>query len=116
MPIQRIHPAARYSDAVIHNSTLYLVEVPQGQDVRIGVQTEEVLISLERQLKACGSDKSRILMATIYLVDIAADYDVMNAVWEKWLPAGCAPVRACVEVKRLAQTDWRIEIAMTAAV
>jgi hypothetical protein len=29
-------------------------------------------------------------MATLYLTDMA-DYDVVNAVWDAWVPAGTAP-------------------------
>lgn len=113
-PIQRQGTTARYSDAVIHGGVIYLVEVPGSTDGDIATQTREVLASLERQLRAAGSDPGRILMATIYLTDLA-DYDGMNAVWDAWVPAGTAPSRACVQVAGLAQAGWRIEIAMTAA-
>jgi enamine deaminase RidA (YjgF/YER057c/UK114 family) len=54
-------------------------------------------------------------MATLYLTDMA-DYDAVNAVWEAWLPPGCAPSRACVQVVRLAAPGWKVEIAVQAAV
>ncbi len=53
-------------------------------------------------------------MATIYLADMT-DYDAMNLVWDAWLPDGCAPPRACVQAK-LANSKFRLEIALTAAV
>jgi len=40
----------------------------------------------------------------------------VNAVWEAWLPPGCAPSRACVQVARLASPGWKVEIAVQAAV
>ena len=61
-----------------------------------------------------GSGKERLLMATLYLTDMA-DYDVVNAVWDAWVPAGTAPSRACVQVVRLAKPGWRVEIAVQAA-
>lgn len=112
--IERIGATARYADAVIHNGVIHLVEVPASNTGDITQQTEEVLTSIARQLEALGSDRSRILMATIYLTDLA-DCDAMNTVWEAWLPAGCAPARACVKVAGLVDPDWRIEIALTAA-
>lgn len=112
--IQRHGTTARFSDAVVHNGVVYIVEVPSSADAAIGQQTMEVLASLERQLSAVGSDKSRVLMATVYLTDLA-DYDGMNTVWDAWLPPGCAPARACVKVAGLALPGWRIEIALTAA-
>ncbi|ENO77439.1 RidA family protein [Thauera sp. 63] len=112
--IERHGVSARYADAVIHNGVIYLVEVPASADGDITRQTQEVLDSIARQLEAHGSDRSRILMATIYLTDLA-DSAGMNAVWEAWLPPGCAPARACVKVAGLVDPGWRIEIALTAA-
>jgi len=112
--IERIGATARYADAIIHNGLIHLVEVPASNTGDITQQTEEVLASIARQLEALGSDCSRILMATIYLTDLA-DCDAMNTVWEAWLPAGCAPARACVKVAGLVDPGWRIEIALTAA-
>jgi len=39
----------------------------------------------------------------------------MNAVWDRWVPAGEAPARACVESK-LAREDILVEIRVIAAV
>ena len=113
MPIERHGTTRRYSNLVVHNGTVYLVEVPSNLDADITAQTENLLASVEKQLTQAGSDKSRLLMATIYLADMA-DYDAMNVVWENWLPEGTAPVRACVQAK-LASPKYRIEIALTAA-
>ncbi|MFN4063102.1 RidA family protein [Parazoarcus communis] len=113
-PIQRNGTTSRYSDSVVHNGVIYLVEVPSSADGDITEQTRDLLGSMERQLIAAGSHPSRILMATIYLTDLA-DYDGMNAVWDAWLPAGSAPARACVQIAGLARAGLRIEIAMTAA-
>jgi enamine deaminase RidA (YjgF/YER057c/UK114 family) len=99
---------------VVFNHTVYVVEVPASLEADVATQTREVLTGLERFLHDAGSDKSRILMATIYLTDMA-DYDAMNAVWDAWLPAGTAPARACVQVAGLAKPGWRVEIALTAA-
>lgn len=114
MSIQRHGTTARYSDVVVHNRTMYTVEVPTSEAADIRTQTREVLASLERLLAIGGSDPGRILMATIYLTDMA-DYDGMNAEWDAWLPAGSAPCRACVRVAGLARPGWRLEIALSAA-
>lgn len=115
MSLTRHGTTRRYSDIVVHNQTLYTVEVPASIDTNIETQTSEILGSLDRLLAQAGSDKSRILMATIYLVDMD-DYAGMNAVWDNWLPKGAAPCRACVQVAALANEGWRVEIALTAAV
>lgn len=113
MQIQRHGSTRRYSDSVVHNGTVYLVEVPSNLDANITGQTENLLASIERLLAQAGSDKSRLLMATIYLADMA-DYSAMNAVWDAWLPEGSAPARACVQA-RLANPGFRVEIVLTAA-
>lgn len=113
MQIQRFGTSRRYSDSVVHNGTVYLVEVPGNPGAAIGEQTADLLGSVERLLAQAGSDKSRLLMVTVYLADLA-DYDGMNAVWDAWLPEGTAPVRCCVEA-RLANPGWRVEMAVTAA-
>ncbi len=113
MQIQRHGTTRRYSDSVVHNGTVYLVEVPSNPEGDIAEQTRNVLSSVERLLAQAGSTRARLLMVTIYLADMA-DYDVMNAIWDDWIPAGCAPTRACVQA-RLANPDWRLELVVTAA-
>ncbi|MFZ2855254.1 MAG: RidA family protein [Rhodocyclaceae bacterium] len=113
MNIERHGTTPRYSDAVAHGGTVYLVEVAQTLDADIATQTREVLASVERLLLAAGSDKSRLLLVTLYLREMA-DYAAMNAVWDAWLPAGSAPARACIEAK-LANPGYRIEAVVIAA-
>lgn len=113
MTIQRHGTTCRYSDSVAHDGTLYLVEVPGNLEADITAQTENLLASIERLLVQAGSDKSRLLMVTIYLADMA-DYDAMNAVWDAWVPEGHAPTRACVQA-RLANPGYKVEMVVTAA-
>jgi enamine deaminase RidA (YjgF/YER057c/UK114 family) len=111
--IERHGTTPRYSNLVAHGDTVYLVEVPASLDADITVQTQELLDSVEYQLAYAGSDKSRLLLVTVYLREMA-DYDPMNAVWDAWLPPGAAPARACVEA-RLAHAGYRVEMAVIAA-
>lgn len=103
----------RYSDSVVHGGTVYLVEVPATLDADITLQTTETLASIERQLVEAGSSRAHLLMCTIYLPDMN-DYAAMNAVWDTWVPQGCAPARACVQAG-LANPGYKIEIVVTAA-
>ena len=114
MQIQRHGTTRRYSDSVVYNGTVYLVEVPSNLDDDITAQTANLLASLEQLLSQAGSEKSCLLMVTIYLADMA-DYDAMNAVWDNWLAEGSAPSRACVQA-RLANRKYSVEMALTAAV
>jgi enamine deaminase RidA (YjgF/YER057c/UK114 family) len=111
-PIHRINPAAQGSDAVVHNGTVYFVEVPEsGTDITS--QAQALLAQTERTLALAGSDKSRLLVATIYLKHMS-DRAAFNAVWQAWLPEGCAPARVCVSAE-MASPDYLLEIAFTAA-
>ena len=112
--IERHGVTPRYADAVIHNDVIHLVEVPTSASADITAQTREILESIERQLRKHGSDPSRILMATLYMTDLA-ECAAMNAAWDAWIPPGSAPARACVKVAGLVDPGWRIEIALTAA-
>jgi len=114
MQIQRHGTTRRYSDSVVHNGTVYLVEVPSNLDGDITAQTTNLLAGIDRLLEQAGSDRSKLLMVTIYLADLT-DYDAMNAVWDAWVPEGHAPTRACVQA-RLANPGFRVEMAVTAAV
>ena len=107
---------ARMSAAVVHNDTVYLAgqvaDAPKGKSV--AEQTAEVLSIIDRLLAEAGSDKSKILSATIYLPDIST-FAQMNGEWDKWVSAGNTPARATVEA-RLAAPDYKVEIAVIAAV
>ncbi|WP_305073630.1 RidA family protein [Propionivibrio sp.] len=113
MSIERHGTTRRYSDVVTHGNTVYLVEVPDTLSADIAVQTREVLAAVEKRLLQAGSSKSRLLMTTIYLRDMA-DFDGMNAVWDNWVPEGTAPARACVQA-RLANPEMRVEVVVIAA-
>ena len=112
--IQRLHVAARFSDAAVHAGTVYLAgQVPDDATQDIVGQTRQVLATIDRLLAEAGSDKTRILRAQVFLADIA-DYAGMNGAWDAWVPPGAAPARATVEA-RLARPEWRVEVVVTAA-
>ena len=113
--IRRIGVAARYSDLVIHDGTAYFSGyVPETTlGLSVADQTGDILGQIEQSLAEIGSDKSKLLKATIWLADMAF-YDEMNAVWDAWVVPGQAPARACVEA-RLADPDYKLEIQVIAA-
>jgi enamine deaminase RidA (YjgF/YER057c/UK114 family) len=115
VPIRRFHVAKRYSDMAVHGGVAYLAgQVPIDGSADLPTQTTQVLEQIDRLLAEAGSDRGRLLMATVYLADVA-DYDAMNRVWEAWLADVQAPPRATVQA-RLARPEWKIEIVVTAAV
>lgn len=113
MEIRRINPTPRWSDATVYGGVIHFVEVPADLAADITSQAQQVLAQAEATLALAGSDKSRLLMVTIYVTDIAK-VAALNAVWDAWLPAGCAPVRACLKVE-LTHPDMLVEMAFVAA-
>lgn len=111
--IIRIQPEARWSDAVIHNGTLYYSSVPENLDAGAEAQTENTLAQLDAILNQNSSDKTRLLDVTIFLAD-AADFNAMNAAWDAWVVAGQAPVRCTVEAC-LMNPNYKVEIKAIAA-
>ena len=113
-PVQRLHVAARYSEAAIFNGVVYLAGmVPECAQTDIRSQTADVLRQIDLRLHEAGSDKTRLLRVQIYLADIA-DIGAMNEVWDAWVSPGSAPPRATVQAA-LGDPSWRIEVVATAA-
>jgi enamine deaminase RidA (YjgF/YER057c/UK114 family) len=115
MTIQRIKPGPRMSGAVVHGDTVYLAgqvaNATAGKSVT--EQTTEILSIIDGVLAEAGTDKSKILMANIWLTDMST-FQEMNAVWDSWVSPGNAPARATVEAK-LAAPPFKVEIAVIAA-
>lgn len=114
MDITRHHVGKRISEIAIHNGTVYLAgQVAEDGTQDIEGQTREVLGHVDRLLAEAGSDKSRILMCQIFLVD-EKYFAGMNAVWDEWVAEGHAPPRATV-IANLARPQWLLEMVVTAA-
>ncbi len=115
MSVTRLRSGPRMSQAVVHGATIYLAGqvADQAKGKSVAEQTRDILAAIDRLLAEAGSDKTKILSATIYLADIGT-FAEMNAVWEAWVPAGHAPARVTVEAK-LAAAVYGVEIACIAA-
>jgi len=114
MPIRRIDVGPRMSQAVVHGNTVYLAgQVAANPTPSVAEQAKQILAQVDRLLKEAGTDKTKILSATIWLVDMRTFAD-MNGVWDAWVSPGNTPARATVEAK-LAGPQYLIEIAITAA-
>lgn len=114
MPITRIATNDRLSGAMAFGSLVFLSGQVPGEATDIQGQTREVLAKIDALLAEAGTDKANILSATIYLKDIASDFEAMNGVWSAWLPEGCAPTRTTVQAL-LARPSVRVEITVIAA-
>ncbi|MDQ6930884.1 MAG: RidA family protein [Candidatus Eremiobacteraeota bacterium] len=113
MEIKRINPGSRMSQAIVYNGLVYTAGQVDSSGPDVKTQTQAILTKIDGLLAQAGTDKSRVLMANIWLSDIST-FEEMNAVWERWTTAQIAPARATVESK-LAGPDYRVEISIVAA-
>ena len=116
MSVKRMQVGPRMSQIVIHGDTVYLAgQVAQGAPGgTVTEQTKDVLDRIDKLLAEAGTDKSKVLSATIWLADMAK-FDEMNAVWDAWVSPGNTPCRACVNAE-LARPQFNVEIGIIAAV
>ena len=104
----------KLSDAVEHDGIIYTAgQVAEKLDVDMKAQTEDVLRQIDALLAKCGSSKSRILSATVYVNDMKLKPQ-MDEAWMAWVDRKNPPARATVEVE-LGSPDTLVEIMMTAA-
>jgi enamine deaminase RidA (YjgF/YER057c/UK114 family) len=113
--IERLETGPRMSQAVIHNGVVYLAGqvASAAKGASVHEQTKEILQRIDTLLASAGTDKSKVLSATVWLADIRK-FEEMNGVWDKWVPAGATPARACVEAK-LVIPEYAVEIGVIAA-
>ena len=113
--IERIDTGQRMSQVVINGDTVYLAgQVAfDAPGASVADQTKDILKRIDSLLSQAGTDKTKLLSATIWLTDIN-DFDEMNSVWDAWVSPGNAPARACVE-SALAAPQFNVEIGIIAA-
>jgi enamine deaminase RidA (YjgF/YER057c/UK114 family) len=97
--IKRYETSAVYSKMTEANGFIFTAGViPTDLSRDVEGQTAEVLTEIDRLLALAGSDKSKVVQATVWLNDIR-NRDGMNKAWSAWLGGKDAPARACVEAK-----------------
>ena len=114
MTVKRHEPSPILSHAVEHGDTVYLAGIvakDYGKDVK--GQTREIFDQIDALLAKCGTSKSKILSATIWVTDIR-NRAPMNEVWTEGVDKKNLPARACVEAK-LADPRALVEIMVIAA-
>ena len=109
-----------YSQATVANGMVYtagqIAFDPTTMEVVAGgirEQTERVLANLQAVLKAAGSDLSKVVKTTVFLVDMA-DFTAMNEVYATAFGSH-KPARSTVAVAALPR-GVRVEIDVVAVV
>ena len=73
----------------------------------------EVLAKIDARLAECGTDKSKLLWAQLWVTDMR-NFAAMNEVWDAWIDPANSPVRAGL-CSALSAPDWKVEIMGMAA-
>lgn len=115
MTIERRHVGKRLSGLVIHHAsgTAYLAgQVADDPTADVSGQTQQVLSLIDSLLAEAGSDKTKILSATIFLPDIG-DFAAMNAVYAERVPEPF-PARSAIEISQIPLPGALVEIEVVA--
>ena len=112
--IVRHDPDQKLSDAVEYNGVVYMAgQVAEDLSAGMKGQTESVLRQIDTLLAKCGSNKSRLLSATVFVADMKAKPQ-MDEAWLAWVDRKNPPARATVEAQ-LGSADTLVEIMCIAA-
>jgi enamine deaminase RidA (YjgF/YER057c/UK114 family) len=101
------------SRAVVHDDLVFTVAVaPDPVTPSMYEQTVKALARIDESLSMCGTDKSRILSAIVYITDMSRKGE-MNRAWDEWVDRANPPMRACIGVDL--EPPHIVEIVVTAA-
>jgi enamine deaminase RidA (YjgF/YER057c/UK114 family) len=111
--MKRISPGPRLSKAVVANGFVFISGLTAREKVAdVATQTSDILAQIDQYLAEAGTDKSRLVNANIWLVDIST-FSAMNGAWDAWVDKANLPARATVEAG-LAGSGNLVEISAVA--
>lgn len=115
MSITKLQVGPKLSRVVIHNGLVYLCgQVAKDYDGDITEQTKTMLERVDEHLAEAGTDKTKLLTATVYVKN-PSDIKAMNEVWNSWMEGCQPPARTCV-CADMADEKILVEITITACV
>jgi 2-iminobutanoate/2-iminopropanoate deaminase len=102
-------------------TTLYLAgqlaRDAEGRTVGVGdirAQTEQVILNIQKILRAEGADLENLVKVTVFVTDMR-HFDAISEVRRRYF-TGDLPASTIVEVSKLAQPDLMIEIEGVAVI
>src|SRR5262249_46728875 len=114
-------PFGSYNLAVVYGGVVYVagqVAVDESGTLVGGddalAQARQAYANLDAVLRAAGSDLRRLLKLTVFLTDMA-NLDAAARARREFVPADALPASTLVEVSRLADPRWLIEVEAVAA-
>lgn len=112
-------PIGPYSHAVEANGMVFTsgqvaldAESGQMKNETVEMETEQVMINLEKILNSAGLTFDNVIKSTIFLTNLD-HFGTVNEVYGKHFSAGNYPARETVQVVRLPR-DARVEISVIA--
>ena len=101
-------PVGPYNQAVIAGGWLYCsgqIPLDPATGAMVGegnveAETRQVLRNLKAVLQEAGTDPSKVVRTTVFLVDLG-DFQAVNAIYAEMFGEGVSPARACVQVAAL---------------
>ena len=101
-------PVGPYNQAVIAGGWLYCsgqIPLDPATEAMVGdgnveAETRQVLSNLKAVLQEAGTDPSKVVRTTVFLVDLG-DFQAVNAIYAEVFGDGVSPARACVQVAAL---------------
>lgn len=100
------------SESVEHSGLVYTAVIATDLSADFRNQTRQALEQLDANLAEAGTDRTRLLSATVYITDMSGKPN-LNEVWDAWIGPDHWPQRACVEVGL--EGDTLVEIVAIAA-
>jgi len=113
--IKRNGPMAIGHKSVEHNGLVYvggLIATDLSLDMK--GQTEQITRKIDDILRDHGTDKHKLLSATIFVTDLS-QRPAMNEAWRAWIPGSDLPARATLGVSDLGP-NVLIEVTAIAAI
>lgn len=102
------------SQSSAYKELVWTVSTASDEKLNLVGQTKQALAMLDKNLDELGTNKTRIISASVFIANID-DKPIMDEIWNEWIGSDPAhwPQRACLGVDL--GGNWLIEITVIAA-
>ena len=112
--IRRSGGNGRRSSCVAHGGLLYISGITTvNLELDAKEQAKDIFTQLDRLLALYGTDKRRVLSATVHLQTMD-DYGAFNAAWDEWVDDSYEPARSVVGAA-LPLPGYLVKVGLVAA-
>lgn len=100
--------------AVAHGDLVQISGITGSPDGDVAQQTRQILARMDQLLAKAGTDKSKLISATVWLTDMSL-FAAHNNAWNEWVDPKNPPARACLHSPKLWRPGLLVEIMASAA-